>query len=172
MATDPTTDLGAAELVVFDIDGVLTDGRIYLAADGSETKTFHVRDGFGIRALREAGVEVAVISGRSAAAVEHRMRALGVARIYQGRNDKLEALHELLAELSLEAGASVFMGDDVPDLPVMRAAGLAATVRDAHPEVRESAHWISDYGGGQGAARQLCDCILEARAELGGKRVT
>jgi len=172
MTGDPTTRLDAIELVIFDIDGVLTDGRIYLAADGSETKTFHVRDGFGIRALREAGVEVAVISGRSSSAVEHRMHALGVARVYQGRDDKLDAFHELLAELSLETEASIYMGDDVPDLPVMQAAGLAASVRDAQPEVRESAHWVSDYGGGQGAARQLCDDILRARAGFGGKRVT
>lgn len=150
-------------LAAFDVDGVLTDGRILISDEGRESRAFHVRDGLGLKLLRQAGVEVAVISARRSTLVEHRMRELDITRLLQGRHDKAAALDELLDELSLERREAAFTGDDLPDLEVMAAAGLAVAVADAHPLVAERAHWRTELPGGSGAAREVCDLILKAR---------
>lgn len=151
-------------LLVLDVDGVLTDGRLYFSARGEELKCFHVRDGAGIVALRAAGVEIAVISGRDSPAVRLRMRELGVERLHQGVADKRLVLREILASLSLDASAVACIGDDVPDLGLLEAVGLAVAVADAHPLVRERAHVVTRLPGGRGAVREVCDILLDARA--------
>ncbi len=153
-------------LVIFDVDGVLTDGSLYIGDDGNEYKAFNARDGHGIVMLRESGVELAVISGRRSEVVRLRMEGLGVAHVYQGRREKLPAYEELTRILSLEDAAVAYVGDDVIDLPVMRRVGLAIAVADAHPLVRQHAHWCTDATGGRGAAREVCERIMAAQGTL------
>lgn len=154
-------------LVVFDVDGVLTDGRLLFGPDGEALKSFHVRDGHGIRMLIAAGVRVAVISGRRSAAVTERMRELGVTDVAQGVNDKVRTLAELLARTGIEPRHVACLVDDTPDLELMAAVGFAAAVADAHPAVLAAAAHVTRASGGQGAAREFCDWLLAAR---GGKR--
>ncbi len=153
-------------LVVFDVDGVLTDGSLFLGDGGEEYKAFHSRDGHGMKMLQEAGVELAVITGRTSRVVEHRMASLGIEHVFQGQRDKLPAFEALLARLGLEAAECAYVGDDVVDLPVMRRVGLAVAVQDAHPLVVRHAHWQTPSPGGRGAARDVCELILEARGDL------
>ncbi len=153
-------------LVIFDVDGVLTDGRLYFDAEGREYKGFHARDGFGLKLLRQTGVETAVISGRSSPAVALRMKSLDITHVYQGRENKLEVFVELLAELNLSSEQVAHVGDDLLDLPLMRRAGLAVAVADAHPGILEHAHWITANPGGAGAAREVCDLVMEAQGNL------
>jgi 3-deoxy-D-manno-octulosonate 8-phosphate phosphatase (KDO 8-P phosphatase) len=153
----------AIRCVVFDIDGVITDGKLYLGPDGQEWKTASVRDGLGLRQLLEADIEVAVISGRPSPAMQARLNALGVKRVYLSAEDKLPVYGQLLKDLELTDMHCAVMGDDTPDLPLMQRAGLALTVADAHPRVRKAAHWVSRFAGGHGAVREACDLILEAR---------
>jgi 3-deoxy-D-manno-octulosonate 8-phosphate phosphatase (KDO 8-P phosphatase) len=155
----------AVRLALFDVDGVLTDGRLYMGPDGFEMKVFHTRDGHGLKALAAAGIEVGVISGRRSAAVEDRMRQLGIRHLHQGIEDELGCFRALCGELGIAAEDCAFLGDDVVDLEVMRACGLAAAVADAHPAVLDAAHWRSERPGGFGAAREFCDLILAARGE-------
>jgi 3-deoxy-D-manno-octulosonate 8-phosphate phosphatase (KDO 8-P phosphatase) len=150
-------------LLVLDVDGVLTDGRLYFTARGEETKCFHVRDGAGIVQLLRGGLQVAVISGRDSRAVDRRMSELGVTWIRQGVEDKLTALRELLDILGLTPQSVACMGDDLADLPLLEAARLAVTVADGHPSVKSRAHFITQAPGGQGAVREVCDLILEAQ---------
>lgn len=150
-------------LLVLDVDGVLTDGRLYFSARGEELKCFHVRDGYGVVQLMRAGVQVAVISGRQSRAVERRLSELGVTWIRQGVEDKLAALRELLDILGLGPQAVASMGDDAPDLPVFQVARLAIAVADAHPSLKSHAHFITQAAGGQGAVREACDLILEGQ---------
>lgn len=150
-------------LAVFDVDGVLTDGRLWMSSDGAELKAFSVRDGHGIKCLLAAGVEVAIISGRASPAVDRRMAELGVKRVVQGCNDKAAALHRLLADTGIEAGQTAYLGDDLPDLPAMRIAGLPAAVADALAEVRAASLWTSTLPGGHGAAREFCELLLRGR---------
>lgn len=150
-------------LAVFDIDGVFTDGRIWIGSDGVEYKSFSVRDGFGIKALIAAGIEVAIISGRASPAVNQRMAELGVERVVQGREDKLAALQELLRETRLEAAQVAYLGDDTPDVPAMRAVGLAGAVADAHADALAASAWVSTLPGGHGAVREFCELLLQAR---------
>jgi 3-deoxy-D-manno-octulosonate 8-phosphate phosphatase (KDO 8-P phosphatase) len=150
-------------LLVLDVDGVLTDGRLYFSAKGEELKCFHVRDGAGIVQLLRAGVQVAVISGRQSRAVERRMTELGVTWIRQGVEDKLAALRELLDILSLGPQAVASIGDDSADLPDLEVSRLAVAVADAHASAKSRAHFITQAAGGQGAVREICDLILEAR---------
>jgi 3-deoxy-D-manno-octulosonate 8-phosphate phosphatase (KDO 8-P phosphatase) len=150
-------------LVVFDVDGVLTDGRLYFSPDGPEMKVFHARDGLGIKQLRRHGIEVAVISGRVSPVVTRRMDALGVGRVHQGHDDKLPVLRALLDELRLESAACAYVGDDIVDVPPMSMVGLACAVADAHPAALAAAHWIAPQGGGVGGARAVCDLILGAQ---------
>jgi len=150
-------------LLVLDVDGVLTDGRLYFSARGEELKCFHVRDGAGIVQILRAGLQVAVISGRQSPAVERRMRELGVSWVRQGVEDKLAVLRELLDILGLGPQAVASIGDDVADLPVFEVARLAVAVADAHPSVKSRAHFVTQAPGGQGAVRELCDLVLESR---------
>ncbi len=150
-------------LAVFDIDGVFTDGRLWMGSDGVEYKAFSVRDGVGIKQLLAAGVEVAIISGRASAAVERRMAELGVRRVVQGCDDKAAALGELLRQTGIGAADTAYLGDDTPDLPAMRVAGLPAAVADAHPEAQAAALWVSTLPGGRGAVREFCEFLLRAR---------
>jgi len=150
-------------LVVLDVDGVLTDGRLYFTARGEEMKCFHVRDGAGIVQLLRTNIQVAVISGRDSRAVEKRMSELGVTWIRQGVQDKLAALRELLDILALGPQSVACVGDDSADLPLFEVARLAIAVADAHPSVKSQAHFITQLGGGQGAVREVCDLILEGR---------
>lgn len=154
------------ELVILDVDGVLTDGRLYLGNDGNEYKAFHIRDGHGIKMLLAAGVEIAIISGRHAASVERRMADLGIHYAYLGVEDKLSAFNSLLVRLGLLAEQVAYVGDDLIDLPVMTRVGLAIAVRDADPFVKQHAHWQTPSPGGRGAVREVCELLLEARGQL------
>jgi 3-deoxy-D-manno-octulosonate 8-phosphate phosphatase (KDO 8-P phosphatase) len=153
-------------LLIFDVDGVLTDGSLFLGDDGQEYKAFNSRDGHGIKMLQKHGVMVAIITGRSSLVVEHRMRNLGVTHVYQGKLEKLPAFEELITSLGVTAGQTAYVGDDVVDLPVMRRVGLAIAVQDAHPLVVRHSHWQTPHGGGRGAARDACELIMEAHGVL------
>jgi 3-deoxy-D-manno-octulosonate 8-phosphate phosphatase (KDO 8-P phosphatase) len=151
-------------LLALDVDGVLTDGRLYLSPAGEELKVFHVRDGSGLVAVQRAGIVVAIISGRDSAAVSRRAAELGIRHVRQGVVDKGAELDRLLGELGVEPGETACVGDDTPDLPMLRRAGLAVGVADAHPALLEAAHWITRAAGGRGAVREVCDLLLNARA--------
>ena len=157
-------------LVVFDVDGVLTDGRLYFGNDGDEYKAFHSRDGHGIKMLQNNGVEIAVISGRRARSVERRMADLGVRHVYLGIDDKLAAFESLLRELQINLEQVAYVGDDIIDLPVMRKVGLAIAVQDADPFVKQHAHWQTPNAGGYGAARDVCELLLAAQGRLDAVR--
>ncbi|MGH8114563.1 MAG: KdsC family phosphatase [Rhodanobacteraceae bacterium] len=150
-------------LVAFDVDGTLTDGRLWLAEDGREIKAFHVHDGLGVKLLREHGIEVAIISARISHAVELRAEQLGIDYVYQGKADKLGCLRDILDASGLNAEQAAYVGDDLPDLPPMRACGLAVAVANARPEVVREAHWQTRAKGGQGAAREVCDLLIAAQ---------
>jgi 3-deoxy-D-manno-octulosonate 8-phosphate phosphatase (KDO 8-P phosphatase) len=154
------------KLVIFDVDGVLTDGSLYLADDGQEIKAFNSRDGHGMRMLQDGGVMIGVITGRTSRVVRHRMESLGIEHVYQGRREKLPAYEALIAELGLGDAEVAYVGDDVVDLPVMRRVGLAIAVQDAHPLVKKHAHWQTPTAGGRGAARDVCELLLEAHGKL------
>ncbi|MGH8112712.1 MAG: KdsC family phosphatase, partial [Rhodanobacteraceae bacterium] len=138
-------------LVAFDVDGTLTDGRLWMTEDGREIKAFHVHDGLGIKRLREHGVEVAIISTRVSRAVELRAEELGIIHVYQGKTDKLGCLEDILHASGLVAAEAAYVGDDVTDLPPMRACGLAIAVANARPEVAREAAWRTQAAGGMGA---------------------
>ena len=150
-------------LVIFDVDGVLTDGGLHFDAQGGEGKIFHSRDGHGMKMLQESGVEIAVISGRSSESVQRRMMGLGIRHVYQGQQEKLPAYRAVLKELNLTSDQVCFVGDDVVDLPVMLQVGLAVAVQDAHPLVKKHAHWQTSATGGRGAARDVCELIMGRR---------
>jgi 3-deoxy-D-manno-octulosonate 8-phosphate phosphatase (KDO 8-P phosphatase) len=156
--------LSKIEVLILDVDGVLTDGRLYFDAKGEALKVFHVRDGHGIKLLMAAGVYVAAFSGRRSAASAKRLRELRVPTVVQGCSDKLLALQTLTKRLKVDPLNCACIVDDTPDLPLMSAVGLAAAVADAHPVVLSAAHWVSRRPGGLGAVRELCDAILRARA--------
>jgi 3-deoxy-D-manno-octulosonate 8-phosphate phosphatase (KDO 8-P phosphatase) len=149
--------------MAFDVDGVLTDGVLYYTDEGAELKAFHTLDGLGLKLLARAGVELALISGRRSNAVAARAANLGITRLFQGVEDKLAVFERVRGELRLEARACGFMGDDLPDLPVLTRCGFAATVPEAPEAVRSHAHYVSRTPGGRGAAREVCDLILRAQ---------
>ncbi len=153
-------------LAVFDVDGVLTDGRLFLGESGNEYKAFHVRDGHGLVMLLESGCQIAVITARSSNIVAERMAALGIEYVYQGEQDKGARLTRLIAELGLSAGEVAYVGDDVIDLPAMVRVGLPIAVADAHAEVKQQAAWVTRQPGGQGAAREVCELIMQAQGKL------
>jgi 3-deoxy-D-manno-octulosonate 8-phosphate phosphatase (KDO 8-P phosphatase) len=165
---DLTELLAGVRLIAFDVDGVLTDGRFYLSDDGVETKAFSTQDGYGIRRLIGAGIHVAVISGRLSGAVERRMSELGVKNVYLGCGDKVQALESLRGELGIASAHCAFAGDDVPDIAVMRAAGVAIAVANAHSEVQEISDFTTTRSGGHGAVREICDLLLSARDQAAG----
>jgi len=150
------------KLMIFDVDGVLTDGRLYYGDQGEVLKTFNTLDGHGIKLLAAVGIASAIITGRKSGIVETRARELGIAHIYQGVHDKTVAFAELLGTTGLEAGACGYMGDDWPDLPVMLQVGFATAPAGAHPEVIARAHWVAEAQGGGGAVREVCDAVLLA----------
>jgi 3-deoxy-D-manno-octulosonate 8-phosphate phosphatase (KDO 8-P phosphatase) len=152
-------------LLLLDVDGVLTDGRLYFGPAGEICKVFHVRDGHGIKMLQRGGIEVAFLSGRRSEPARHRARELGITRYYEGLRDKLAVLEELLAELNLTAAQVATVGDELVDLPLLSRAGLAVAVADAVPEVRAAAHWVTSLPGGRGAVRQVCDLLLQAQGQ-------
>ncbi len=154
------------KLLIFDVDGVLTDGRLIFGDDGQEYKAFHSRDGHGMKMLQRSGVEVGIITGRTSKVVEHRMANLGIQHVYQGKLEKLPAFEELIAKLKLKPEQVAYMGDDVVDLPIMLRVGLAVATHDAHALVSKHAHWQAPHNGGQGAARDLCELIMEAQGTL------
>jgi 3-deoxy-D-manno-octulosonate 8-phosphate phosphatase (KDO 8-P phosphatase) len=149
-------------VLVLDVDGVLTDGRLYFGADGEALKVFHVRDGYGIKAVQRAGLEVCVISGRTSAAVDRRCRELGIRHLRQGVEDKAAALREMLAELGRTPAEAACIGDDTPDVPLMALVALPVAVADAHPDVLAVAQYVTRAPGGHGAVRELCDLLIEA----------
>ena len=155
--------LANIQLLILDVDGVLTDGRLYFGAKGEALKVFHVRDGHGIKLLMGAGVRVAAFSGRRSAATAARLRELQVP-VVQGCANKLAAFNNLTKRLKVDPLNCACIVDDTPDLPLMSAVGLAAAVADAHPVVLSAAHWIARSPGGLGAVRELCDALLRARA--------
>lgn len=155
----------AIRLLVLDVDGVLTDGRLYFDNSGNETKAFNSRDGFGIKTLQASGIEVAVITGRQSRIVTQRMQQLQVRHVYQGREDKLNAFKQLLDTTGFNAEQVCFAGDDWLDLPVLVRAGLAVTVADADEYVKQHVHWITQRKGGEGAVREICNLLLSAQGK-------
>jgi len=147
-------------LLVLDVDGVLTDGTFLLPHDGEEWKAFHASDGLGLKLLRSAGVKVVLLSGRRSGAVERRARELALDGLVQGRDDKAAALYELGTQHGVPPAEIAYMGDDLVDLPAMRAAGFSAAPASARPEVREAAAWVAPSAGGRGAVRDLCEHLL------------
>ena len=152
-------------LAIFDVDGVLTDGRLYFLTDGSEFKTFNTLDGH-IKMLINSGVRTAIISGRKTPVVERRAQNLGIQHLYQGREDKLVVLDELLAELGLSYSEVAYLGDDLPDLPVIRRVGLGMAVASADAFVRDHAHGVTRTRRRRGAAREFCELIMRAQGTL------
>lgn len=157
-------------LVIFDVDGTLTDGRLWYAEDGHETKVFHVHDGLGLKRLQANGVQVAIMSARISHPVALRAEELDIAHVYQGQGDKRACLRQLLEALQLTPDQAAFVGDDLPDLPPMREVGLAIAVANAHPWVAEQAHWRTRLTGGLGAAREVCDMLLHAQGKTAAER--
>jgi 3-deoxy-D-manno-octulosonate 8-phosphate phosphatase (KDO 8-P phosphatase) len=154
------------KLMVFDVDGVLTDGRLWYAADGSELKAFHAFDGHGLKMLADSGVRCAVLSGRTSAAVTARCKELGIALVRQGIARKQEEFAAMLDSLGLDAAAAGYMGDELVDVPVLRRCGFACTPHEAPAPVRESAHYVCAAPAGGGAVRELCEFIMRAQGSL------
>jgi 3-deoxy-D-manno-octulosonate 8-phosphate phosphatase (KDO 8-P phosphatase) len=154
------------KLFICDIDGVFSDGRIYLGNDGEELKAFHTKDGYGIKALGASGVDVAVITGRQSNIVQTRMTALNVKHIVQGEEDKLPALKNILNKLNLKPEQVAYIGDDMPDYECMAYIGLSIAVNDAHPQILQLAHYTTFTRGGFGAVREVCDLIMQTQNTL------
>jgi len=150
-------------LLALDVDGVLTDGRLYYDQAGNELKAFYTRDGLGIKALQGCGIGIALITGRTSAIVARRAEELKIEFVYQGSRNKLEAFNDLLAKTDLGEEEVCYAGDDWIDIPVLNRAGLAVTVADADERVKSCVHWVTGHGGGQGAVREICDLILLAQ---------
>jgi 3-deoxy-D-manno-octulosonate 8-phosphate phosphatase (KDO 8-P phosphatase) len=155
--------LGNIRVLVLDVDGVMTDGRLYFGTTGEETKVFNVRDGAGIKAVQQLGITVAVLSGRRSPPTIQRCRELGIGEVFLGVEDKERAFAALCTRLGVSPRECACVGDDTPDLPLLRQVGLGVAVADAHPEVRRAAHRTTTLGGGMGAVREVCDWLLGAR---------
>jgi 3-deoxy-D-manno-octulosonate 8-phosphate phosphatase (KDO 8-P phosphatase) len=153
-------------LMIFDVDGVLTDGRLWYASDGRELKAFHSFDGLGVKLLSQNGVRCAILSGRKSAAVAARAKELGIQHALQGIKDKRKAFDKLLGKLKLTAAAAGYMGDDLVDVPVLKRCGFACTPRESPEQVRHNAHYICSSPAGFGAVRELCEFILQAQGKL------
>jgi len=150
-------------LLVLDVDGIFSDGRLTFTNSGDEIKSFDVQDGFGIKCIQDCGIIVAVITGRSSHIVQQRMQSLKISHIIQGREDKGTALRELCASLAIDLADTAYMGDDWPDLSALGLVGLALTAPNAHQEVRRRVHFVTQNRGGRGAVREVCDLILQAQ---------
>lgn len=153
----------AVRVLIFDVDGVLTDGSLFYGDDGQEYKSFNSKDGHGIKMLRDSGVEAAILTARTSKVVLHRARNLGIARVVQGAHDKLAAYEAMLKETGLRQEEVAYMGDDLVDLPVLRRCGLACTVPDAPDEVKARSHYATRAAAGRGAAREVCELIMRAQ---------
>ena len=154
------------KLIIFDVDGVLTDGSLFIGDDGQEYKAFNSKDGHGMVMLQQSGVGIAIITGRTSEVVRIRMESLGIQRVYQGKREKRPAYEELKQATGLDDAEIAYVGDDVVDLPVMTRVGLAIAVQDAHPLAKQHAHWVTPSGGGRGAAREVCELIMDAQGTL------
>jgi len=152
-------------LLVLDVDGVLTDGSLYFDAEGHEQKVFNAKDGYGMRRLMKAGIQIAIISGRKSRPVQARMDELGIQHVFLGQNQKLETLEKLTEKLGLTLDQVAYVGDDAPDIECMETVGLAIAVNDAHTSVRKIAQLRTSLPGGRGAVREVCDLILDAQLE-------
>ena len=153
----------AIKLVIFDVDGVMTDGGLTIGDDGQEYKTFNTQDGLGMKLLKASGVQMAIITGRTSNVVKQRSESTGVAHFYQGVDDKLVAYLDLIAKLNMTPEQTAFMGDDVVDLPPMLRCGLAISVPAAPESVKQRAHYVTKKAGGHGAVRELCELIMQAQ---------
>jgi 3-deoxy-D-manno-octulosonate 8-phosphate phosphatase (KDO 8-P phosphatase) len=153
--------LAKIRLLLLDVDGVMTDGRIIYDDRGRETKAFDVKDGHGMKMLQRAGIRIGIITGRQSPVVDHRASELGIDLVYQGAKDKLLPFREILAKTGLPAEAVAYVGDDVIDVPVLRRVGFAATVADALDEVKPYVHYVTQRRGGRGAVREICDLLLK-----------
>jgi 3-deoxy-D-manno-octulosonate 8-phosphate phosphatase (KDO 8-P phosphatase) len=165
---DAVRRAGPVKLAIFDVDGVMTDGRLVFGDDGQEYKAFNSLDGHGLKMLQSTGVDIAIITGRSSNVVAHRARNLGITHLYQGVDNKLEAYQMLLAKLELEPEHTAYMGDDVIDLPIMIRCGLAIAVPAAPAVVRQHAHFTTQQHGGNGAVREACEFIMQAQGSYDG----
>ena len=154
------------KLLVLDVDGVLSDGSIYLGNAGEELKAFNAKDGYGVKAMQKCQVEVAVITGRSSKIVESRMTALNAKYIIQGEEDKYTALLNLMSQHHIQSDQVASIGDDMPDLGLFKLSNLKVAVNDAHPYVKQQANFITTLGGGKGAVREFCDLVLQAKGLL------
>ena len=157
------------KLALFDVDGVLTDGHLLYSDDGREFKAFHVHDGLGLKRLIANGIEVGIITSRMSHMVTERTAELGIAHVYQGKDDKLACYEQLIHALRLEPQQTSYCGDDLPDLRVMLRVGLSIAVANAHPFVSERAHWRTQLRGGEGAVREVCDLLLAAQGKTPGE---
>jgi 3-deoxy-D-manno-octulosonate 8-phosphate phosphatase (KDO 8-P phosphatase) len=157
---------GKIRLVVFDVDGVLTDGSLYLGDGGEEYKAFYSRDGLGMNLLQNTGVKIGIITGRTSQVVQYRMQSLGIKQVMQGVSDKLPALMQMCQAEGLAVAQVAYVGDDVIDVPVLKHAGLAIAVADAHPSIFPYVHWRTQANGGRGAAREVCELIMQAQGTL------
>lgn len=153
-------------LMIFDVDGVLTDGSLILSGSGQELKSFHSRDGLGMKMLQASGVSIAIITGRQSDVVALRMKSLGIEHVFQGQRNKLPAFETLRDQLGLDNEQVAYVGDDIVDLPIMSRIGLAIAVHDAHHLVKQRAHWQTTAVGGRGAAREACEFIMAAQGTL------
>ncbi len=154
------------KLLILDVDGVLTDGKLFFDNDGNEYKAFHARDGHGIKLLRQSGVEVAVISGRKSNSVALRMKQLGIEYVYQGHENKISAFNEIIEKIGITPEQAAHVGDDLLDLPLMIRVGLSIAVQDATNAVKQRADWCTDLSGGCGAVREVCDLIMQAQGNF------
>ncbi|WP_370526966.1 3-deoxy-manno-octulosonate-8-phosphatase KdsC [Methylobacter sp. BlB1] len=154
------------KLLILDVDGVLTDGKLFFDNEGNEYKAFHARDGHGIKLLRQTGVEVAVISGRKSNSVALRMKSLGIEYVYQGHENKIAAFDEIIDKLRITPDQAAHVGDDLLDLPIMTRVGLAIAVDDANFAVKQHADWCTTLPGGHGAVREVCDLIMQAQGRF------
>lgn len=154
------------KLLICDVDGVFSDGLIYMGNQGEELKTFHTRDGYGVKSLMNAGIEIAIITGRRSQIVENRMKALGISLIYQGQDNKLKAYQDICKQLDIKPEQTGYIGDDLIDWPVMEQVALRVCVADGHPLLARRANYVTTIKGGHGAVREVCDLILQARDEL------
>jgi 3-deoxy-D-manno-octulosonate 8-phosphate phosphatase (KDO 8-P phosphatase) len=156
------------KMLLLDVDGVLTDGRIVISDSGEETKAFDVRDGHGLKLLQRAGIDIGIITGRSSKVVEHRMQDLGISLVFQGVKNKLEPFQQILEQFDLAPEQVAYIGDDIVDLPILRRVGLSMTVADACPDLFDLVDFVSSKPGGRGAVRELCEMLLKSQGHWAG----
>ena len=158
------TEFADIRLLVMDVDGIMTDGKITYTSDGQELKSFNIKDGLGIKRAQASGIETAIITGRTSPMVERRARELGIAHLVQGREDKLAALSDLVDQMNLSLDRVAYIGDDLPDLTAIESVRLGACPADAATEVKSKANWVSTRGGGDGCVRELCDLLVSHKS--------